>query len=117
MATQEVILAGNYNAGGQDISLTITIGDAQMGVSAIYLDSYDNDPVIVHQETKKLEGSGKSKIIKIKTVVTDTNDQTNHTSVTYMISGGADGSKEISAQKTVVDNGDSVLYYLDIKLS
>ena len=45
----------------------------------------------------------------MKTVVTDVNDKTNRTSVTYELKGGVQPA-EFSLEGTVAEEGDSIIY-------
>jgi hypothetical protein len=47
--------------------------------------------------------------VHVKTVVTDVNDKTNRTSVTYGLEGGPRPA-EFSLEGTVAEEGDSIIY-------
>lgn len=94
----------------QDISLSIIIGDAQIGGSYVQLG-----------DTKKGEGQISAlslgtgaevtgKTLEMKSVVTDVNDSTNHTSITYRIA-----AQELTQTATVDQQGDSVIYRATIR--
>ncbi|MCK4667952.1 hypothetical protein KAU33_14445 [Candidatus Dependentiae bacterium] len=93
----------------EQVSLSIVIGDAQIGSSIVFLD--DNE--LGRREIENLNiGLGKDikgqKII-IKSIVKDINDMTNYTSITYILKGGIFDQTFYS--KGVVDeNGDSIIY-------
>ena len=72
----------------EQVSLSIVIGDAQIGSSIVFLD--DNE--LGRREIEKLNiGLGKDikgKKIIIESIVKDINNMTNHTSITYILNGG-----------------------------
>ena len=103
-------LKTEYNVKEQEsISLNIVIGDAQIGASIVYLE----DKEIGRGEIQKLKiGLGstiKGKKLKIKSVVTDVNDMTKQTSITYELIGGI-FDQSFCSKGTVEENGDSIIY-------
>ena len=96
--------------GTEAVSLTITIGNAQMGASRVLLEAKElgigaisNLPI----------GKGPSlvgKTLRVKTVVTDVNDRTNLTNVRYTFKG-LKGNNQYDLQAMVDEQGDSVIYH------
>jgi hypothetical protein len=93
----------------RNVSLSIRIGDAQIGSSIVFLD----DKEIGRGDVADLSlGKGskiKNKSVKVKSVVTDVNDMTNKTSITYIFKGGV-LDQSFSSNATVDENGDSIIY-------
>jgi hypothetical protein len=106
----------DYHVGNGKITISIAVGDGQMGTSAVWL---GHTKVVQGVDIENFGIGGgeqlRGQTLVIKTVVTDTNDQTNHTCVTYTLSGGVKDS-QIFLEATVDDNGDSVLYRAAINL-
>jgi hypothetical protein len=93
----------------RNVSLSIRIGDAQIGSSIVFLE----DKEIGRGDIADLSlGKGskiKNKRVKFKSVVTDVNDMTNKTSITYIFKGGV-LDQSFSSNATVDENGDSIIY-------
>jgi len=111
-----VDLKTDYQVAKAHVRLTITIGDAQIGSSIVSLDGKE----LGRGEIDGLDvGAGpkvKGKLLFIKSVVSDVNDSTNHTSITYELSGGALDQAFRSA--SIVDiAGDSVIYRASFNLA
>jgi hypothetical protein len=110
-----VTLDTTYHVGAGDIALTLSIGDGQLGSSRVLLGTKvlgqgDDITNLLIGKGPKLAG----KSIDVKTVVSDVNDQTNHTSLTYSLRGGpAPADYQLSA--TVAEEGDSVIYRATIR--
>jgi hypothetical protein len=106
---KSVVLVADYEVAAADVTLTVVVGDGQIGSSIVKLGAKalaqgDIDGVTI--------GSGptiKRKPLFVKSVVTDVNDSTNHTSVTYQLAGGR-LDQEFVCAGTVEDNGDSIIY-------
>jgi len=108
------ILTTTYTVGTGDVFLTIVVGEAQLGSSVVKLGGKE----IGRGEIKELKlGTGSQlagKKISVKTVVTDTNDKTNHTSVRYALTGGvAEARHDLSID--VDQEGESVIYRIEIE--
>ncbi|MGH7323702.1 MAG: hypothetical protein ACREJ9_03540 [Candidatus Rokuibacteriota bacterium] len=111
-----VNLDTTYHVDSGDITLSIVIGDGQLGSSRVSLggkvlgqgDAIKNLPL---GKGSKLAG----KALSVKSVVTDVNDQTNHTSITYSLRGGA-APADYELNATVTDEGDSIIYRATIAL-
>ncbi len=108
-------LRADYEVGTDDVKLTVVIGNAQIGSSIIKLNGTEKGRGTI----KNLEmGSGpniKGRAIKTKSVVTDVNDQTNKTTITYKLSGGK-RPQEFTSSGTVDQDGDSIIYRAMFKL-
>ena len=106
---KSVILVADYEVAKDDVTLTVVVGDAQIGSSIVKLGT----KVLGQGDIDGLAiGSGpkiKHKRLFVKTVVTDVNDNTNHTSVTYQLAGGR-LDQEFACAGTVEENGDSIIY-------
>ncbi|MFA6402507.1 MAG: hypothetical protein WCX31_12940 [Salinivirgaceae bacterium] len=90
----------------KEYSLTITFGEGQPGNSALknFDGKYQTGSI-----NNLLLGKGKSikgKKLLISSIVTDANENTNHTSVTYTINGN-----EIKTFEDDVDTDNSSIYY------
>jgi hypothetical protein len=101
---------------GQDILISTHIGDRQMGVSAIF----DEERNVKDVSTQFIDynlGDGNTlidKIIPIKTIVSDINEFTNRTSVSYKIKGGISTLK-FKSEVDVDEDGDPANHYILIK--
>jgi hypothetical protein len=98
-----------YKVGKGNVSLTVVVGEAQLGASLVRL----GDKEIGNGDIEKLiVGKGDDLIgakVSIKTVVADINDMTNRTSITLLLEGGPVPAKHTLAVE-VDDNGDSAIY-------
>ena len=105
-----VDLKSEYKADNDNkINISIIIGDAQIGSSIIYLENQEIGKGDIHNLEIGIGSQLIGKKLIIKSVVTDVNDMSNYTSITYMISGGL--FDQTFTSKAVVDeNGDSVIY-------
>lgn len=84
----EVNVAFEYEVTDAPVRITIEIGDAQIGGSALILDgTMIGKPGAV--KNVSLGGSLKGKSLLARTLVGDVNKQTNWTSVRYTLTGGA----------------------------
>ncbi len=104
-----VKLIADYEVAAKKVKLSVVIGDAQIGSSVVTLGSKR----LGMGDISKLEiGSGpkiKGKSLFVKSVVTDVNDRTNHTSLTYRLVGGRNDQDFVSSG-SVDENGDSIIY-------
>ena len=102
-------LRKTYAVSQGPLKLTIIIGDAQLGSSRVVL----GDKELARGEIKDLPiGDGSviaGKTLFIKSVVTDVNDKTNHTSITYVLRGGKE-DKEYVLSEDVGKEGGSMIY-------
>lgn len=103
-------LIADYDVGStKRVSLTIVIGNSQIGGSVVKLGAKE----LADGQIKNLDlGIGNSlrgKKLKSKSVVADVNDRTNRTIITYRIKGGA-RDQEFVSSGTVDQDGDSIVY-------
>jgi hypothetical protein len=103
-----------YAVRAGEVLLSVIVGEAQLGGSAVKLGGKE----IGRGEIKDLKlGNGSrlaGKKVSVKTVVTDTNDKTNHTSVRYTLTGGAvDARHDLSID--VDQEGESVIYRIEVE--
>ena len=98
-----------YKVAGGKVFVNVAIGDGQIGDSVVFI---DDDPIIMGAVNNLELGLGQElvgKILRVKTVATDAVDETNLTSVTWRLSGGAIPYLE-GRQKEVENEGDSAVY-------
>jgi len=104
-----VRLNTTYEVAGGDVSLTVTIGNGQLGASLVRLGTRE----IGSGQIKDLPvGKGPAitgKTLTVKTVVADVNDKTNRTNVGYSLKGGK-VPKDYDLEATVDQEGDSIIY-------
>jgi len=104
-----VTLVTAYEVAKANVYLTIVIGNAQLGSSAVKL----NNKVLGTGDIEELlVGKGPSiegKPLSVKSVVTDVNDKTNQTSIRYKLKGGK-FDKNYDLEATVSQEGESVIY-------
>lgn len=102
-------LETTYEVAAGVVSLTVTIGNAQMGASLVRLGAKE----IGFGEVKDLVvGKGpaiRGKTLTVKTVVSDVNDKTNLTNVRYSLVGGK-VPKDYDLEASVDGEGDSIIY-------
>lgn len=104
-----VKLQTDYEVDTGDVTLTIIIGDGQIGTSLVRLDGKE---LAIGDVTELKLGKGSSlagKELFIKTVVADVNDKTNNTSVSYQLKGGV-SDREFHLDGSVNEEGGSVIY-------
>lgn len=105
-----------YQTGTGSIHLTVTIGEGQFGSSRVRL----ND-VIVDRMRHTFDGNVgtaaecRGKKLTIVSVVTDVRPQTNRTSVTYELTGGAGTFKKTLAE--IVSTDETIIYAMKVDLT
>ena len=107
--------SASYQVGSGPVRLVIRIGDAQFGSSLVIVGA----TLFPQARTfDQILGGAElvGKTISAVSVVTDTNAQTNHTSVTYELSGGPSGVMTQESEFTVEVANDSVQYVAQIAL-
>jgi hypothetical protein len=108
--TMKVVdLRADYEVDSKDVRLTIVIGNAQIGSSVVTLDGTEKGRGDIE---KLLIGAGskvKGKPLKTKSAVTDVNDKTNRTVITYRLTGGK-RNQDFTSSGTVDKDGDSIIY-------
>jgi Icc-related predicted phosphoesterase len=102
-------LETDYVVAAGDISLSVIIGDGQLGSSLVRLG--DEELAIGDVDRLKIGSGGAiaGKDLFIKTVVTDVNDNTDHTSVRYELKGGK-ADKVFDLEESADEEGGSVVY-------
>ena len=106
-----VTLDQEFKLSGEDVFLTILIDNAQIGTSKAEV----NEEELARGEIENLKlGSNlKGKVLRVKTVVTDVNDNTNKMRVRYKIHDG-NSESEIALTSTVENEGDSEIFKLNV---
>ena len=105
------VLERNYvvSNGAGPVLISVIIGDGQIGGSAVFLDQTQiAKGEILHQQV----GSPAALVnrrLSVRTVVADINEQTNKTSVTYVLTGGA-GDAEYTLWFEAAQDKQQVLY-------
>ena len=101
--------SSTYRVGTGDIRLEVTIGEGQFGSTRATVGAKQLDDV---HDMNQLIGKGSElagQVLTVRSVVTDTNLQTNRTSVTYRLTGGP-APLEQTLSLTVEEESDSVDY-------
>lgn len=104
-----VNLNTEYRVGSGNLSLTVVIGDAQFGTSILKLDGENIQLGIIDNVSLGTGSDLIGKVLTIKTIVSDVNDATNHTSVTYSFREGTNEQK-YGLEAVVGEEGGSVMY-------
>ena len=95
--------------------LSIIYGDAQIGASVVHLDDLlQGKGNIGNLVLQCSDYNHKGKKLIIKSIVTDINDSTSHTSVKYILRKGSD-VREYVVQEIVDNDGDSIIYRTEIE--
>lgn len=102
-------LKTDYAVGLGSLYLTIFIGDAQLGTSVVSLNGNKIAEGVINNLLIGGSTQLKGKSLNVKTIVSDVSDKTNHTSVTYLMSGGLRDT-EYKLEATVAVEGDSIVY-------
>lgn len=107
MATQ---LEDTYDVSGAEVFLSVTVGDGQFGSSRIIVDgnkSYTGQNIIRYSLGEG--GTLTNKLVRVVTVVTDTNPSTNKMDVTHVLEGGPN-VRTFPLSTEVESEGDSVIF-------
>src|SRR5437879_2658511 len=102
-------LVEDYAVAAGRVTLSVLVGDGQMGTSVVRL---DQEQLAIGDITDLAIGRGPDiagKQLFVKTVVTDVNDKTNHTSVRYELKGGK-ADKNFDLAESVDQEGGSIIY-------
>jgi hypothetical protein len=114
MSVKSVKLETDYEVGDAPVRISILIGDGQFGTSVMWVGEHIFGPGDIEDVVL---GTGPDLIgetLVIKSNVTDINDQTNHTSVTYDLDGGMAAARHV-VEAIVDEEGDSVIYRTRIR--
>jgi hypothetical protein len=105
----------SFQVGQGQVHLTVTLGEGQFGSSTVVV----GDALIGHQHRfDQSIGVGSQisgKTLRVVSVVTDVNPQTNNTDVTYQLRSDAAHADHTSSF-TVEHDNDSVMYVAEIEL-
>jgi hypothetical protein len=104
-----VDLTTDYEVAAGNVLLSIDIGDAQIGSSIVKLDQEELGRGDISELVVGIGPKIRGKALIIKSIVTDVNDSTNHTSITYKLKGGLRDIRYVSSA-TVDEDGDSIIY-------
>ncbi len=102
-------LVADYEVASGQVTLSVIVGDAQIGSSVVKLGSREVARGVIADAPIGVGAEIRKQPLFLKSVVTDVNDSTNHTSVTYALRGGRKDQQFLSAG-TVDQNGDSIIY-------
>lgn len=93
VVVNDQIFEGTYRVSNDPVILTTIIGEAQIGGSAVFLDSV----LLTHGQIEQLQlGSGallRNRQLLVQTIVSDVNPQTNRTAVTTRLVGGPESAQ------------------------
>lgn len=104
----------DYPVTNRPVFFSVNIGEGQMGSSVAMLDN----ELLKVGEIKNLNlGEGAAlvgKTLRVKSLVSDTNDMTNRVSIGYRLTGGAE-DWDGKVTETVEREGDSVIFRLAVR--
>jgi hypothetical protein len=106
----------SYSVGTGTLRLVVTIGDGQFGSTLLVVGGTAFPQVREFDADIGLSADLKGKTLSIFSVVTNTNTQTKHTSVTYQLTGGPVPWQQ-TFMCTVNADGDSVQYVATVVLT
>jgi hypothetical protein len=116
MATRSITSSTTHPLAGGDVSLSIVIGDAQMGSSVVRRGNEAGEVLAIGDVAALPLGPGdalRGGAVYVKSIVTDINDASNFTSITYLVhDGGATTPVELNG--AVDEEGGSVVYRMTI---
>jgi hypothetical protein len=110
-----VDIRADYEVDSKAVKLTIIFGNAQIGRSVVTLEKAEKGRGDIEE---LVIGSGpkiRGKLLKTRSLVTDVNDMTNRTSVTYRLTGGK-RSQDFTSSGTVDANQGSVTHRAQFRL-
>ncbi len=91
------------------IKLSVSIGDAQVGGSVVTIDKQRQDQTGSIKDLMLGDAAVlKGKKVLVRTLVSDINPKSNHTSVTYTLVGNS--TAEMTLSREVPEHGDAVRY-------
>ncbi|MCY3819102.1 MAG: hypothetical protein OXH52_07035 [Gammaproteobacteria bacterium] len=112
---KRISMEADYAVPAGNVKLTIKVGEAQIGASVVQLAGNELDRGTIAGLSLGHGGQLKGSSLTIKSVVTDVNDRTNLTTITYEL--GSDTSQQEFTQTATVDQeGDSVIYRAEIAM-
>lgn len=103
-----------YEVADDSVTLSVIIGQAQLGRSVLKLEGEEIKRGINIRNAEIGAGPNlRDKVLLVKSVVTDVNDKTNLLSVHYEIEGGPEPHME-DVSTTVEQEGDSAIFRMTI---
>jgi hypothetical protein len=102
-------LVADYEVAAGEVTLSVIVGDAQIGSSIVKVGSREIARGVIVDAPIGAGAAISGQPLFVKSVVTDVNDSTNHTSVTYVLRGGRK-DQQFQSAGTVDENGDSIIY-------
>jgi len=103
-----------YQVAGDPITLSVIIGQAQLGRSVVKLEGeVVRRGINIRRAEIAAGGELTGKVLTIKSVVTDVNDKTNRLSVRYELDGGPEPLVE-DVETIVEQEGDSAIFRMTI---
>jgi len=105
-----------YQVGTGPIRLTVILGNAQLGGSAVSLDGSTLTVGDVDHQMIGLGPAVKGKTLFIKSNVSDVNNATKTTVITYVLEGGS-ATKSFQLSEDAADIGETVTYRATFILS
>lgn len=116
MSVKSVKLETDYEVGDDPVRISILIGDGQFGTSVMWIGERIFGPGDIANVVLGDGADLTGETLVIKSIVTDINDQTNHTSVTYDLDGGPVAANHV-VEAVVDQEGDSVIYRTRIRFT
>lgn len=104
-----VVLITDHEVEDKQVRLSVIIGDAQIGASVVKLGKKQLKTGVIDDLALGTGSDLRGKALFVKSVVTDVNDSTNHTSLTYRFRSGTK-VRDFVSMATVDQDGDSVIY-------
>jgi len=103
-----------YQVADDPITLSVIIGQAQLGRSVVKLEGEEiKRGINIRQAELAVGAELVGKVMTIKSVVTDVNDKTNRLSVRYELAGGPEPLVE-DVEAIVEQEGDSAIFRMTI---
>ena len=107
MKVKDTIKNVEVSDGG--VTLTVVIGDGQIGDSIVTFEGNELGRSTIHSLPIGAGPSLRGKDLFVKSIVTDVNDRTNHTSITYVFTGVV-GKETFPEAEAVDQDGDGIIY-------
>ena len=116
MATRSITSSTPHTLSGGDVALSVVIGDAQMGSSVVRRGNEGGEVLAIGDVDALPLGPGdalRGGTVYVKSIVTDINDASNFTSITYLVHDGG-GTTPVELSGAVEEEGGSVVYRMTI---
>jgi hypothetical protein len=114
MSVKSVRFETDYRVADDDVRISIRIGDGQFGTSFLVLGDRTFGPGDIEDVTLGAGPELAGLELKAKSIVTDVNDITNRTSISYEIAGGEAPASHVLVA-SVDEDGGSVVYRTRIR--